>query len=1048
MPRALLITALLALALPSHAAPHRLRVYPNSLTIFSIAQGPDGLLWLAAEDGLYRFDGFHYHKITSFPFASARFVAFTRDGSLWVADFEGLTRVRNNRFEVVLTEEVSGMAAYPDQVFVKVPKDLLQIGVDGSIRRLKLPARRDLTLDSAGRLWFACQLTAGCSFDPAHPDQPQSIEFPPTSLYAQVVHDSLGRIWAADPERAFLMENGRAVLTLERLRSQKTDRPGPLLAGPNGQLWFLGETVRGLIPKIDFRDRADHARFPPTSGLEDSRGHLWVASLGQGLVEWTPDPDWQRWFPEDFGQEPPVQVVRDPQGSKIVATQKNVYRLDPLADRWLPIRSPIPQQPYRYYALLPLNHGEFLASIRDFGLARLSAQGAIVEHIENIAPNEEYREILRDRKGRLWVGTKRALLRIQGQPGSFKLRPERLPDVPPKESADPVDMDLDAAGHLWVGYTSGLAWLDDQDQWHRIVTDQPVTLVRGFALAGDDIWVAYRRSGAFSRLHRNADRWNVTLFTPSLGYAPAGTEFLKRDSRGWIWRGCDQGVYVSDGRHVAPGDWLHIDVGNGLAANEIAQYGFFEDSDGAVWITGDEGVTRLKPEPSWFEAPRAALPEITRIDADGRRFLYPDPLPASLPALTKVLRVDVGTLNAPPFRPYPLRYRFLPGSNAWQLSRDGSFEFHNLSDGDYSLQIGFTGNQPSPVTTYAFRVGAGRSALHWRWPLAFLCAAIAIILIVRFAPGLDRVRFRLEKTAFLLRRRFSNAPPADPSAAHSPAPDHSGETLLGRYRLSRVVSRGGFSVVYEARDLRDGNARLAVKVLNRNSKQEGWIRNRFAHEVAALRTVQHPGVVSILDSWISPLGEPCLTMPFLNGQTLRAALDAGPLSLPHAARTIRQVGSALADVHSRGIVHRDLKPENMILLEEQVVIIDFGTAGLKTAENELAATTLMSGSFHYLAPERLTGHYSPASDVFSLGVIILESLTGRRLAALNAMFSDPSFQLELENVLAPRLAPDAAQRLAALLAPAFDPQPRNRPSQVATWSEAVAHALSVPRSHS
>ena len=184
---------------------------------------------------------------------------------------------------------------------------------------------------------------------------------------------------------------------------------------------------------------------------------------------------------------------------------------------------------------------------------------------------------------------------------------------------------------------------------------------------------------------------------------PAGTEFLKRDSRGWIWRGCDQGVYVSDGQHVASSDWLHIDVGNGLAANEIAQYGFFEDSDGAVWITGDEGVTRLKPDPSWFEATRAALPAITRMDADGRRFLYPDPLPASLPAPTKVLRVDVGTLNAPPFRTYPLRYRFQPGSSAWQLSRDGSFEFHNLSDGDYSLEISFTGNQPSPVTTYAFR---------------------------------------------------------------------------------------------------------------------------------------------------------------------------------------------------------------------------------------------------------------------------------------------------------------------------------------------------------
>src|SRR5262249_35798409 len=151
-------------------------------------------------------------------------------------------------------------------------------------------------------------------------------------------------------------------------------------------------------------------------------------------------------------------------------------------------------------------------------------------------------------------------------------------------------------------------------------------------------------------------------------------------------------------------------------------------------------------------------------------------------------------------------------------------------------------------------------------------------LIVRFVPGLERVRFRLEKAAFLLRRRFSSSSPAGPSDERIAAPDHSNEILLGRYRLGRIVSRGGFSVGYEAQDLRNGDARLAVKILNRNSKQDGWVRDRFAHEVAALRSVQHSGVVPILDSWISPEGEPCLAMPFLSGRTLRSALDEGPLA--------------------------------------------------------------------------------------------------------------------------------------------------------------------------
>jgi len=122
-------------------------------------------------------------------------------------------------------------------------------------------------------------------------------------------------------------------------------------------------------------------------------------------------------------------------------------------------------------------------------------------------------------------------------------------------------------------------------------------------------------------------------------------------------------------------------------------------------------------------------------------------------------------------------------------------------------------------------------------------------------------------------------------------------------------------------------------------------------------------------------------MPFLEGPTLRQLLESGPFAPGRVARLVSQLGSILAEVHHRGIVHRDLKPDNLILLragtdKEQAVLIDFGMAGLRGGEHELAATTLLAGSFRYMAPEGLTGHYAAASDVYAFGIVIPRSAHG------------------------------------------------------------------------
>ena len=453
--RGIVISAVIAFCLQAqaYAALHRLRAYPNSLTILAIAEGPDGLLWLAAAEGLYQFDGFHYHKITSFPFPSARFIAFTGEGSLWGGDFEGLAHLVKNRFQVALQEEVDNLAAYPDQLFARLQRRMVRIGLNGSLQTLNYTSRRDLTIDSFGRLWFVClDQKQVCWLDPNHLENVHPILFKPEFQQYETAPDAKGRIWSADDEQAVLVENGRQTRELRRLQTHQTARPGPLLPGRNGQLWFLGETVLGLTPAIEFRDGKEQDRFTPVSGFEDSRGHLWVASAGQGLTEWIPDPSWERWFPEDLGDEAAAITVRDGRGAAVVATDKNIYRLDARGADWFRLT----REEHRYYSIYPLDDGSFLACTRGIGLVRVGADGNIAERIKDVTPSPvEYRKIARDAKGRFWVGAKRALFRVEGQAGSLRLREEKLPDAETDElrsSGRPgTGRDRSSVGRLWPG---------------------------------------------------------------------------------------------------------------------------------------------------------------------------------------------------------------------------------------------------------------------------------------------------------------------------------------------------------------------------------------------------------------------------------------------------------------------------------------------------------------------------------------------------------------------------------------------------------------------
>ncbi len=207
---------------------------------------------------------------------------------------------------------------------------------------------------------------------------------------------------------------------------------------------------------------------------------------------------------------------------------------------------------------------------------------------------------------------------------------------------------------------------------------------------------------------------------------------------------------------------------------------------------------------------------------------------------------------------------------------------------------------------------------------------------------------------------------------------------LGPYEIQSALGAGGMGEVYRARDPRLRRD-VAIKVLPQAVAADPSRLRRFEQEARAIAALSHPNVLTIFDVAI---GEPAyLVTELLEGETLRALLNRGPLLWSRTTEIVLQLLDGLAAAHARGIVHRDLKPDNVFLTRDHVVkILDFGLAKLvvpvsvdDVTRADATVSGVLRGTVGYMAPEQLRGHAADArSDPFAVGAIVFELLTGER----------------------------------------------------------------------
>ncbi len=208
-----------------------------------------------------------------------------------------------------------------------------------------------------------------------------------------------------------------------------------------------------------------------------------------------------------------------------------------------------------------------------------------------------------------------------------------------------------------------------------------------------------------------------------------------------------------------------------------------------------------------------------------------------------------------------------------------------------------------------------------------------------------------------------------------------GTTIAGRYLIEEVIGEGGMATVYRARH-RLVDRPCAVKIMNHSFTGNDVIRERFRREAKAAQKLAHPNIIEIFDQGDTDDGSMYLVMELLEGETLADVLDRGRVPLDNALSILIQIARALARAHDLEVIHRDLKPENIFLTQQpdgsmRVVLLDFGIAR-SAEETRLTGNGEVFGTPQYMAPERITSiDAGPAADLYAVGVIMFEMLTGR-----------------------------------------------------------------------
>ncbi len=1006
----------------------------------ALLEDSKGRLWVGSTDDVQMFDGERFYSLRAFGFPEVGVESIAEDatGAIWIGAEDGLYRWSGERVKRIvqgLTVKVGAIgrdyviaAVHPDGEATLPANEeyqLFRVSIRENGSPERLPQRlNNFSIDAEGAALYVCgngwcELSAqtianwqtGQEFKPVRHAVTGTGEFD-----GRVFRDHAGCVWLRDQGAASYQCPGDA--QFQRLPNEVASSSGPAFVGEtrSGQILLPSDSVMAIGRPGDFRVIRAGNGYP--SGLEMVEapdGSIWM-SAANGLYRLA-SPFRMEFWDQRSGLERPMTIVR--LGSKVFAgSSQGIRMLSEDRTRW----GELPKRPEvgHVFQLSAGPNGTLMANGQD--LAMLTLDGTVLARVGKYIQGWRF---IKTPDGTEWLAGA-GVSRVTQKAATFSLIPEQMPI----QHGSPVTIDMEYSAttrKMWTCVNGAGLLSRDNAGWSKPITMSDGLMENGCIslapVANGDVWLGYYGPAYYA----------IVKIEPSgkvmVRNYKGATEFVDVDSRGWIWRGSDEGIVVAESAEAERERWLFPD---GPGPNGTNQNAFFSDPDGSVWWAANHTIFHYSPPADLLRPRQTPKISIAGFSAGGGP-------PVIAEAVTPLahgtsVTAHVGSLEFLRRSVLNLRYRVLPEQANWVESQSLDLPLGKLGAGEHSLELQarwFSGPWSGTVRR-AFVVAL---PVWLSWPFVLSYAGIA------FATAVTTYwyRRRQQKEA----AQFPDLAAWRVNALLPELQDLNGSLLDGRFEVTSLIARGGFANIMDGYD-HVQKRRCAVKIFRSEVSDKIWVQEQFEQEVSALRSIRHPNVVSIYSYGYTGAGLPYLVMEFIEGRSLREVLKEGAVPANRAHRFIEQISDALEAIHALNICHRDVKPENVMIRHEQssieeAVLIDFSIAIIKDADETLHGLSRAAGSFDYMAPEQAVGAGQASSDVYSLAKLIIEILTGQRVSKLlpNAALDLPQRVRDLKALREAGLSEDAMRLLAASLE--FDP--RNRPDSVKGLVDPIVREL-------